>query len=49
MLVGTLVVGCILGELMDLYVVGVVEKGIIDTIIQSTTWVHKSGIFAIVV
>lgn len=44
MLIGTVIVGSILGELMDLYVVGVVEKGILDTIIQSTTWVHKSDL-----
>ena len=34
----------VLGEFIDLYVVDVVGEGIIDKIIDSTTWVHKADI-----
>ena len=44
MLVATVVVGGVLTEFIDVYTNEVVGEGIIRTLIDSTTWVHKADI-----
>ena len=43
MLLSTIVVAEILGNAIDIYVNDYVGEAIVRKIIDSTTWVHKSG------
>ena len=45
MMAGTVWVGGVLGEFLDLYVNEVVGGGIVSAIIDSTTWLHKCDIY----
>ena len=46
MLASTVVVGGALGDFIDLFVNDVVGEGIVSTIIDSTTWLHKCDIYS---